>query len=242
MNLINKRYKPRYKSFLRLRENITGSKKIFRLRKKKWIRIYKRYMFYKRRIKLRNYNHKISQLTRYVKRLRNNFRTELYNKQRINIFYGVLKEKYFKKILRNASSKSKILQKSLFRNREDLFISYLESRVDSIILRSGFFLSFREIRQVLSNGHVSVNNKKILTGNVIIKEGDIIRFSPPARKRIQTNIKYWFAYRFLKTRPSYLEINFSTLSIVLVSPININKIKHLFSFWLNLKTMFYRYS
>lgn len=238
----NKRYRPKYKSFFRLRENVTGSKKIFKLRKKKWIRLFKRYHFFKKRIKLRNYNHTISHLPRYSKRLRNNFREELYTKQRISGFYGILKEIYFKKIIRKSFSKSKILQKSVFRKREDLFISYLESRIDSLIFRSGFFLSFREIRQVLTTGNILVNNNKILTGNFILKEGDIITFSPSLRKIIKTNFRDWNRYRHVKIYPSYLEINFKTLTIVLVEPITITKLKHLYPYCLNLKAMFYRYS
>ena len=34
---MNTKYKPIYKKFLRLRENITGTKKIKLLKKKKWI-------------------------------------------------------------------------------------------------------------------------------------------------------------------------------------------------------------
>ena len=243
MKATNTRKTPKYKVLLRLRETVFGQKKIIQFKKKKWGQLKKRVHNFIRRTKVKTQNHRISRLTRYAKRLKNTFRTELYNKQRINLFYGNLKENYFKKVVRKASSQSRILKKSIFRNKEDLFISYFESRIDSILFREGFFLSLREIRQVLSNGHVFVNKKHILNGNFILKEGDIISFSPALiAKVIKVNLKTWRKKRFIKLYPSYLEFNLKIFTIALVEPVTITKLRQFFPFWLNLKTMFHRYS
>jgi len=242
MKLINKRHTPKYKSFLRLRENVTGDNKFLKFRKKKWVRLVKRSQTFNRRIKIVNYNHRISYITRYAKRLKNNFRTQLYNKQRLSIFYGKLKERQLKKSIRAAFFKSQVIQKATLKKKEDLFISFLESRVDSIIFRTGFFSSFREIRQVIANGHVYVNNKQILSGNNLLKKGDFITFSSPVAKLIDKNFKLWRNKRLIKIYPSYLEVNFKVLTIVLIESITLSKLQQFFPFWLDLKTMFHRYS
>jgi len=231
MKLIkNKRYKPRYKSFLRLRENITGKLSFLKMRKKKWYRLKRRFQTFRRRIKIINFNHKISHLAKYSKRLKNNFRNQLYNKQRLNTFYGKLKERQLKKKVKEAFSKSQAGQEFVFKKKEDLFISSLESRVDSILFRVKFFSSFREIRQVIANGNVFVNKTTILNGNFALKKGDIITFSPSLAKVINKNFKIMQKKALPKVIPSYLEINFKILTVVLVESITIAKLQQFFPF------------
>jgi len=239
---ISRRVVLKYKSFLRLRENVLGNKKIFKFQKKKWVRLKKRLRSFVRWIKVKNYNHRVSKLSRYAKRLKNTYRTALFNKQRLNFFYGKLKERQLKKVIRRTRSSKKIRSSSLFLKKEDLFIGYLESLLENVLLRSGFFISAKEISQILVKGHVLVNSRQVVNGRVILQEGDVISFSPKLRFIINTRLKRWRGQRFLKVCPPYLEINFKTLRIVLVEKIRLVRLQQFFPFWLDLKTIFYRYS
>lgn len=85
---------------------------------------------------------------------------QLAEKQTIKRDYG-LRERQFK----NYFEKGK--------NPEAIF-SALESRLDSIILRSGIAFTRSMARQIVGHGHVLVNGRKINIPSARVKAGDVV--------------------------------------------------------------------
>ena len=57
----------------------------------------------------------------------------------------------------------------------------LESRLDNVVYRTGFVASRKQARQLVSHGHVTVNEKKVDIPSYQVKEGDVIGIAPRSR-------------------------------------------------------------
>lgn len=77
---------------------------------------------------------------------------QLREKQKAKRMYGIL-EKQFSNYYQMASKKKG--------NRGETLIGLLETRLDNVVYRLGFSPSRSGARQLVSHGHVSVNNKKV---------------------------------------------------------------------------------
>jgi ribosomal protein S4 len=116
----------------------------------------------------------------------------------------------------------KILQKFVhlsnkgFGGSLHFFFFKLESRLDSIILRSNMANKFF-IRNFIKNGFVTVNNLKITYLNYITKVNDIISFNQKKRTLVFSLLRGAVKLkRFFAQPPFYLEINYRTLCITLI--------------------------
>lgn len=98
---------------------------------------------------------------------------QLREKQKVKRIYGLL-EKQFKKYYQIASRKKAATGEAI--------LSLLESRLDNVTYRLGFAASRRQARQLVSHGHVTVNNKKVTIPSFNVKINDIIALSPKAAK------------------------------------------------------------
>ena len=86
MNFKSKRYKPRYKQFIVLRENVVNSPKLFNFKKKKWLGLRRKFINLQRfKYKRVKFSHGSYQLTRNAKYLSNNFRSFFGYKKKIKI-------------------------------------------------------------------------------------------------------------------------------------------------------------
>ena len=84
----------------------------------------------------------------------------------------------------NDISLKKYQLKSLFyknRSSYEKFLVDLNSRLDMILYKTRLFSSISSLNQFLRHEGVFVNNKRILNGNYLLKEGDIITFNPKKR-------------------------------------------------------------
>ncbi len=99
------------------------------------------------------------------KRRLSEFGQQLREKQKAKVMYG-LYEKQFKKLVQAASE-----QKG---DTEELLLSFLERRLDNIVYRLGLSKSRMMARQIVTHGHVLVNNKKMTIPSYVVAEGDII--------------------------------------------------------------------
>jgi small subunit ribosomal protein S4 len=90
---------------------------------------------------------------------------QLREKQKARRVYGVL-EKQFRAYYQQA-----IREKG--RTGENL-IRILESRLDNVVYRTGFAVSRKQARQLVSHGHITVNEKKVDIPSFQVKQGDII--------------------------------------------------------------------
>ena len=231
------RYKPLYKKLLKLRKNVQNRKKLLNFKKQKW----EKFNFYLKNqskfSKRRNRYYKIfDQYSYYNSKFSNYFsrkyKYNLQTKQRLNFFYGGLREKYLRSVYEQSLQKSKSSHVNL--NSKNFFIEMLEKRLDSVLLRSHFVLSIRNANQLISHGHVFVNGKVVKKKSFLLKQGDIITFSP----KIYSLIIFYIASSDLwPIPPKYLEINYRLFTIILIDDIKYTNITTNFPFWLDLNTV-----
>lgn len=93
------------------------------------------------------------------------FGLQLREKQKAKVIYG-LAERQFRKYFDIASRKTG--------NTGEILIGMLETRLDNVIYRLGWAPSRRAARQVVSHGHVTVNEHKVKTPSMMVKAGDTI--------------------------------------------------------------------
>ena len=85
-------------------------------------------------------------------------------------------------------------------NTEEVLARILESRLDNIVYRFGFFKTRRACRQAGSHKHITVNNRIVNIASYLVKEGDIITLSDKANKNenISSKCNFVNVYGWLK--------------------------------------------
>ena len=85
-------------------------------------------------------------------------------------------------------------------NTEEVLAKILESRLDNIVYRFGFFKTRRACRQAVSHKHITVNNRIVNIASYLVKEGDIITLSDKAKKNenISSKCNFVNVYGWLK--------------------------------------------
>lgn len=101
------------------------------------------------------------------------FGQQLREKQKAKVTYGLL-EKQFKKLFQYVET-----QKA---ETGELLIALLETRLDNVVYRLGFARSRAGARQLVSHGHVLVNDKKVNIPSYQVKVDDIISISSKTQK------------------------------------------------------------
>ncbi len=99
--------------------------------------------------------------------------TQLREKQKAKATYGIL-EKQFKKVFRFVEA-----QKA---ETGELLIALLETRLDNIVYRMGFARSRAGARQLVSHGHVKVNDRRVNIPSYQVKVDDIISVDEKSQK------------------------------------------------------------
>nr|BBF98321.1 ribosomal protein S4 [Goniomonas avonlea] len=99
----------------------------------------------------------------------------------------------------------------------DFFFSLLESRLDVILYRSGFAYSVLHARQLISHGHVLLNNSKQQKPGkfkFFVMPGDFIFCNPNFTIKKQNNVSHT---RILLQQTTYIEVNSKLHTIILTS-------------------------
>lgn len=93
---------------------------------------------------------------------------QLREKQKLRFMFGI-NEKQLKKYFIQASEK---------KGNTAIFLArFLEGRLDNIVYRLGFAPTRPAARQLVSHGHIMVNNKKVTIASYQVKLNDIISLS-----------------------------------------------------------------
>ena len=211
-----KKSKPFYKQFLKLRQNVQNRSKIFKFNKQKWKTFQlhsKRQLKFYKRFKLKD-TIKLT-VTRFNNRgnsLKKHFKNSLNKKKVFSLFYGGLKQKYFKKNF-NIINKTKRKKISNLNNYKHNLLRFFESRLDVILYRAKFSLNIKSARQLIKHGHILVNNSVIKSYSHILKTNDLIEIKPNIKSRnlIKNNID---KSNFWPIPPKYLIINYNNLQII----------------------------
>ncbi len=116
---------------------------------------------------------------------KNDFISQLFEKQKLRYIYGILERQCIKLFKRASSIKG---------NTGDIFLQLLERRLDNVIYRLGLSTSRAAARQLVSHGHIKVNAQKVSIPSYFLKPGDIIELaenskSQPAIKQALSSIK-----------------------------------------------------
>nr|UXN44355.1 ribosomal protein S4 [Haslea karadagensis] len=204
---IKKRYKPLYKKFIKLRENVQLKNKLFKFKKQKW----KSFLFFvkkKRRFARKPYSHyhySVSKFTSKGNSFQKKFRNDLISKARFNLFYGGLLKKNLKKQM------TKIYNFKQSRDFKRIGLEFFETRLSSVLYRSHFCYSLRNASQVINHGYIKVNGVKVTNKSYMLKQGDFIEINPNYLHLIRQNIKN---SEFWPIPPKYLIINYNTMQII----------------------------
>ena len=92
--------------------------------------------------------------------------TQLEAKQKMKFYYGNMNERQFRNIYRKAIQKKG--------NTTENLVSFLESRLDTVIYRAKFASTVFSARQLINHGHIKVNGKKVNIPSYKVKAEDTI--------------------------------------------------------------------
>ena len=235
MILIKKRrHKPLYKKFFKLKTNVQNRSKLMKFKQLKWQRLisslkksptryYKTYTFY---------DHNKFNVSNFGSSFKTKYRYSLREKQKISLFYGGLLKNYLKKVVNLSYSRTK--KKKNLINYNSLFFEIMESRLDTVLYRSHFVISFRQARQLISHGCIEVNSKVVTSKSFILKKGDVIKVTDKNYlfvKKTVTMSNFW------PLPPKYLDINYNILQIIFFEDIQFTNFSFLYPFWVDLNSI-----
>lgn len=213
---IKNRYRPFYKNFLNLRENVQDRHKILKFKKQKWRRFQqsarKQLKFFKRyRIKDQNQLF-ISRFAGRGNSFKQNFKNNLRKRKLFSFFYGVLNKKYLKRHIVKSVLKKQNLKISNYKTKT---IRFFESRLDTILYRAKFSLSIRGASQLILHGHVLVNGKPVKTKSYLVRNNDLIEiaYNVTSRDLVKKSID---RSNFWPIPPKNLIINYNTFQILFI--------------------------
>ena len=97
---------------------------------------------------------------------------QLKEKQKVKYTYGLL-EKQFRNLFEKASRRKGVTGENL--------LKFLEARLDNVVYRLGFARTRRQARQLVTHGHVLVNDHLLDIPSAMLKSGDIVAIRPASR-------------------------------------------------------------
>ena len=97
---------------------------------------------------------------------------QLKEKQKVKYTYGLL-EKQFRNLFEKASRRKGVTGENL--------LKFLEARLDNTVYRLGFARTRRQARQLVTHGHVLVNDHVLDIPSAQMKAGDVIAVRPGSR-------------------------------------------------------------
>lgn len=116
------------------------------------------------------------------RRKQSDYATALAEKQKLRHMYGLM-ERQFRRYFETALRKRGVTGETL--------LQMLETRLDNVVYRLGFANSRSAARQLVSHGHVTVNNRKVNVASYNLKAGDtiIIKERPGSRRLVTRNLE-----------------------------------------------------
>jgi small subunit ribosomal protein S4 len=94
---------------------------------------------------------------------------QLREKQKVKRMYGLL-EKQFAKVVAEAERRQGVTG--------EIMLQILEQRMDNAVYRVGFATSRRSARQLVSHGHLLLNDRRVDIPSILLKPGDVITVRP----------------------------------------------------------------
>jgi small subunit ribosomal protein S4 len=98
---------------------------------------------------------------------------QLREKQKAKVTYGML-EKQFKNLVQTVEKRKG--------QTDEMILAMLETRLDNLVYRLGFAKTRFMARQMVSHGHVIVNDKKVTIPSYQVKVDDVVTLSAKMQK------------------------------------------------------------
>jgi small subunit ribosomal protein S4 len=108
------------------------------------------------------------------RRKQSDYSVALAEKQKLRFMYGLM-ERQFRRYFESALRKRGVTGETL--------LQMLETRLDNVVYRLGFANSRSAARQVVSHGHVLVNNRKVNVSSYNVRVGDVITIKEKSASR-----------------------------------------------------------
>ena len=137
-----------------------------------------------------------SKESQYAKRLK--------EKQKLRFNYGISERQlisYVREARRRKGSTGELL------------LQLLEMRLDNIVFRLGFAPTIAGARQLITHGHILINNHRVDIPSYICKINDSISVANPSQKFVKTSMERFSS----KIEAPHLEINVDKLSAVVTN-------------------------
>ncbi len=99
---------------------------------------------------------------------------QLMEKQKVKAIYGVL-ERQFRRFFEEAAR--------MKGNTGENLLQLLERRLDNVVYRMGFARTRAGARQLVSHGHILVNQKPVNIPSYLVSPGDTISLTPKAQAK-----------------------------------------------------------
>jgi small subunit ribosomal protein S4 len=100
------------------------------------------------------------------------YSVQLKEKQKAKYTYGLL-ERQFRNLFEKASRKKGVTGENL--------LKFLEARLDNTIFRLGFARTRRQARQLVTHGHILVNDQVVDIPSYQLRPGDVVGVRPKSR-------------------------------------------------------------
>ncbi|OGH59758.1 MAG: 30S ribosomal protein S4 [Candidatus Lindowbacteria bacterium RIFCSPLOWO2_12_FULL_62_27] len=91
---------------------------------------------------------------------------QLREKQKLRRYYLMMERPFLRQFMRAVRTKGKT---------GEVFLRNLELRLDSVVFRLGLAPSRRAARQIISHGHVAINNRKVDVPSAQLRVGDVVK-------------------------------------------------------------------
>jgi ribosomal protein S4 len=180
------KFKPLYKKFFKLKENVLDRPKLLNFKKEKWKTIIKKYeksLKWYKQFKSRNQNQYIvSKFPNHGTSYKRRHRDTLLTLKKVRLFYGIFGKRIIKKQIGTQI-------KNIYKTNSAIFIESFEKRLDVILYRAKFCPSVRNAQQLISHGKVLVNHKGIKIKSYKLQPGQLISVKPKFYKLIENNIQ-----------------------------------------------------
>lgn len=113
---------------------------------------------------------------------RSEYAIQLAEKQKLKYTYGVL-ERQCRRMFENALS--------VKGNTGEVLLQLFEMRLDNVVYRLGLSTSRSGARQLVSHGHVTVNERKVSIPSYLLKPGDVVMIREKSKNHpaIQSALK-----------------------------------------------------
>lgn len=153
------------------------------------------------------------------------FGLQLREKQKFKLTYG-LDERNLRRLFKKAQKETGSIAAKL--------IQLLESRLDNVVFRLGFAGSRGVARQIISHGHIMVNDRKVRSPGYEVRKGDVIRIRPQSLNKaifanLAENLKKYEPPSWLQLNKEKLEGRILSLPNDVEVPFEINLLVESFS-------------